>query len=141
MMHFVSPPRNSSSSDGTLAPHLMHSYTIPDFSIRNASSYKEKYFAFKHFQYFKSNDDMKARKRLREKLSNDLPAIDLNQIYNSFDIIGDIAIIKTRSGNESNATAVANKILSIHKCVKSKARNRWRTSSRTVSSSTRGGSK
>jgi tRNA (guanine37-N1)-methyltransferase len=119
MMHFVSPPRNSNSSDGTLAPHLMHSYTIPDFSIRNASSYKEKYFAFKHFQYLASNKDMKARKRLREKLSNELSLQDLDQIYNSFDIIGDIAIIKMNNGNNVKAEAVANRIMSIHKGVKS----------------------
>ena len=118
-MHFVSPPRNSSSSDGTLAPHLMHSYTIPDFSIRNVSSYKEKYFAFKHFQYHRSNEDMKARKRLREKLSSDLSSQDLDQIYNSFDIVGDIAIIKMHNGNNTNAKAVANKIMSIHRSVKS----------------------
>ncbi len=97
----------------------MHSYTIPDFSIRNASSYKEKYFAFKHFQYPASNEYMKDRKRLREKLSSDLPSQDLDQIYNSFDIVGDIAIIKMRNGNNSNAKAVASKIMSMHRGVKS----------------------
>jgi tRNA (guanine37-N1)-methyltransferase len=97
----------------------MHSYTIPDFSIRNASSYKEKYFAFKHFQYLPGNEDMKARKRLRDKLSSDLSLQDLDQIYNSFDIIGDIAIIKMHNGNNTNAEALANSILSIHRGVKS----------------------
>ena len=62
---------------------------------------------------------MKARKRLREKLSKDLSSQDLDQIYNSFDIIGDIAIIKMHNENKTNATAVANKIMSIHRGVKS----------------------
>jgi tRNA (guanine37-N1)-methyltransferase len=97
----------------------MHSYTIPDFSIRNASSYKEKYFAFKHFQYLASNKYMKPRKRLRQKLSDDISSQELDQIYNSFDIIGDIAIIKMNNGTNSNAEAVANKIMSIHRGIKS----------------------
>ena len=50
---------------------------------------------------------MKTRKRLREKLSSDLSSEDLDQIYNSFDIIGDIAIIKMHNGNDSNAAKVA----------------------------------
>jgi tRNA (guanine37-N1)-methyltransferase len=62
---------------------------------------------------------MKTRKRIREKLSNDLSLKELDQIYNSFDIIGNIAIIKLQSGNDANAEAVANKIMSIHKGVKS----------------------
>ena len=44
---------------------------------------------------------------------------DLDQIYNSFDIIGDIAIIKSHNDNDVNAEIVANKIMSIHKGVKS----------------------
>ncbi len=62
---------------------------------------------------------MKVRKRLRAKLSNDLSLQDLDQIYNSFDVIGDIVIIKIRKDNDVNAEAVANKIMSIHKGVKS----------------------
>ena len=62
---------------------------------------------------------MKDRKRLREKLSSVLPLQDLDQIYNSFDIVGDIAIIKMHNGNPASAEAVANKIMSIHKGVKS----------------------
>jgi tRNA (guanine37-N1)-methyltransferase len=62
---------------------------------------------------------MKVRKRLREKLSSNLSVLDLDQIYNSFDIIGDIAIIKIRKNNDVNAEVVANKIMSIHKGVKS----------------------
>jgi tRNA (guanine37-N1)-methyltransferase len=57
------------------------------------------------------------RKRLREKLTVDLPQQELKQIYDSFDIIGDIAIFKV--ANEStNAEAVAKQILAIHKGVK-----------------------
>ena len=43
---------------------------------------------------------------------------DLEQVYNSFDIIGDIAIIKMQKDDQVNAEAVANKIMSIHKGVK-----------------------
>jgi tRNA (guanine37-N1)-methyltransferase len=57
------------------------------------------------------------RKRLQSKLSGDLPAEELSKIYSAFDIVGDIAIIKTP--NLQNPTAVAQKILSIHGNVKS----------------------
>ena len=57
------------------------------------------------------------RKRLREKLSATLPQEELKQIYNSFDIIGDIAIIKTPKDNTQNAEAVAKQIMSIHRGV------------------------
>ncbi len=62
---------------------------------------------------------MKAKKRLREKLSSDLTSQGLNQIYNSFDIIGDIAIIKMHNGTNTNGKVVADKIMSIHRGVKS----------------------
>jgi tRNA (guanine37-N1)-methyltransferase len=58
------------------------------------------------------------RKRLRKKLSTALSSEELNQIYNSFDIIGDIAIIKMPNDNAVNAETVANQIMSIHKNVK-----------------------
>jgi tRNA (guanine37-N1)-methyltransferase len=58
------------------------------------------------------------RKRLREKLSTTLPPQEIDQIYNSFDIIGDIAIIKIRNNKDVNLETVANKIMSIHRNVK-----------------------
>ena len=58
------------------------------------------------------------RKRLREKLSNALPPQALTAVYNSFDIIGDIAIIKVASPDAVNAQTVAKQILAIHKNVK-----------------------
>ena len=58
-------------------------------------------------------------KRLREKLSADLDSEELSQIYNSFDIIGDIAIIKASKGNIATAEIVASQIKIIHKGVKS----------------------
>ncbi len=117
-MHFVSPPRSSSSSDGTLAPHLMHSYTIPDFSIRNASSYKEKHFTFKHFQYLDINEDTGLTKLFREKLSRVLSSEELAKVYTSFDIVGDIAIIKTQNEDNLIEQAVATQIMITHKGVK-----------------------
>jgi len=58
------------------------------------------------------------RKRLRQKLSSDLGSQELDQIYNSFDIIGDIAIIKMANDNAVNAQKVANQIMSTCKRVK-----------------------
>jgi tRNA (guanine37-N1)-methyltransferase len=58
------------------------------------------------------------RKRLRDKLatsSNEATP----KIYNSFDIVGDIAIIKVPSGNEANAEAIAQQIMATHKKLKS----------------------
>ncbi len=58
------------------------------------------------------------RQRLKEKLSTNVPSEMLRQIYNSFDIVGDIAIIKTLSLDNVNAEKVANQIMAIHKGVK-----------------------
>ena len=58
------------------------------------------------------------RKRLREKLSTTLSSEELNQIYNSFDIIGDIAIIKVPNGKIFNAEKAAKQIMDVNKNVK-----------------------
>jgi tRNA (guanine37-N1)-methyltransferase len=58
------------------------------------------------------------RKRLKEKLSATLPTEELEQVYDSFDIIGDIAIFKTSKSNTASAQTVANKIMAIHRNVK-----------------------
>jgi len=58
------------------------------------------------------------RNRLREKLSSVLLPEALSRVYNSFDIVGDIAIIKTPRGNIANAETVAKQIMSVHKNVK-----------------------
>ncbi len=58
------------------------------------------------------------RKRLQTKLSATLPPEQLKKIYNSFDIVGDIAIIKTATPNLENAETAANQIMVIHKNVK-----------------------
>lgn len=58
------------------------------------------------------------KKRLREELSATLPHEELGQVYNSFDIIGDIAIIKCPKGNTKNAEAIGKQIMSIHRGVK-----------------------
>ena len=55
------------------------------------------------------------RKRLKEKLTQ-LPLEERDRVYSSFDIIGDIAIIK--HNNVLNAKIIANKILATHKNVK-----------------------
>jgi tRNA (guanine37-N1)-methyltransferase len=56
------------------------------------------------------------RKRLREKLSNALPPEQLGEIYSSFDIIGDLAIIKVP--DPTNAEATAKQIMATHKNLK-----------------------
>jgi tRNA (guanine37-N1)-methyltransferase len=51
-------------------------------------------------------------------LSAHLSPEELSCIYNPFDIIGDIAIIKVANDNVVNAEAVAKQIMAIHKNVK-----------------------
>ena len=58
------------------------------------------------------------RKRLRKKLSTAFSSAELNLIYNSFDVIGDIAIIKVPNGNIVNAEKVASQIMAVHRNVK-----------------------
>jgi tRNA (guanine37-N1)-methyltransferase len=58
------------------------------------------------------------RKRLRDRLSETLPVDTLNSVYNSFDIIGDIAIIKIPPSNEVTAEMVAKKIMAVHRNIK-----------------------
>jgi tRNA (guanine37-N1)-methyltransferase len=56
------------------------------------------------------------RKRLRDKLSAVLPSEELDKVYNSFDVIGDIAIIKINV--LQNAEAIANQIMACQKNIK-----------------------
>ena len=58
------------------------------------------------------------RRRLKEKLSSDLSPEELTGIYNSFDLIGDIAIVKSRTSTSQYAQAVAKQIMAVHKGVK-----------------------
>ena len=58
------------------------------------------------------------RKRLREKLSEAISREELKQIYDSFDIIGDIAIFKAPKENAINNEVIAKQIMAVHKNVK-----------------------
>lgn len=58
------------------------------------------------------------RKSLKEKLTNSLSADGLRKVYSAFDIVGDIAIIKTSLLNLEEAKTTANQILTIHKNIK-----------------------
>ena len=58
------------------------------------------------------------RKRLRQTLSGVLSSEDLSKIYNSFDVVGDIAIIRLPCASPINAQAAAAAILSSHRNVK-----------------------
>jgi tRNA (guanine37-N1)-methyltransferase len=56
------------------------------------------------------------RKLLRDKLSVALPSEELDKVYSSFDVIGDIAIIKINA--LQNAEAIANQIMACQKNIK-----------------------
>jgi len=58
------------------------------------------------------------RKRLRKNLSGVLSSEDLDKVYNSFDVVGDIAIIRLPDASQSNAQTAAKAIMSRHRNVK-----------------------
>lgn len=58
------------------------------------------------------------RKRLRKNLAGTLSSEELSKIYNSFDVVGDIAIIRLPHTSLDNAKAAAKGIMSIHRNVK-----------------------
>jgi len=58
------------------------------------------------------------RKRLRKTLSRVLSPEDLANAYNSYDIVGDIAIIRVSLASRKNAQNIAKAIMSVHKSVK-----------------------
>jgi len=64
------------------------------------------------------NEDIRLTKRFREKLSGVLGSQELAKVYTSFDIVGDIAIIKTPNDDNVNAQTVATQIMATHKGVK-----------------------
>jgi len=58
------------------------------------------------------------RKRLRKTLSRVLSPEDLANAYNSYDIVGDIAIFRLSHASRKNAQNIAKAIMSVHKNVK-----------------------
>jgi tRNA (guanine37-N1)-methyltransferase len=58
------------------------------------------------------------RKRLRKTLSRVLSPEDLANAYNSYDIVGNIAIIRLSPASRKNAQNIAKAITSVHKSVK-----------------------
>ena len=58
------------------------------------------------------------RKRLRKALSRALSPEDLASVYNSYDIVGDIAIFRLPHASLKNAKDIAEAIMSVHKNVK-----------------------
>ncbi len=58
------------------------------------------------------------KKRLRELLSEILPPEDLVYVYGSYDIIGDIAIIRLPEEARRHCAAIAEAVMNIHKNVK-----------------------
>ena len=57
-------------------------------------------------------------RRLREKLATTLPKDELKGVYDSFDLIGDIAIFKTPKDKTANIQTIAKQIMATHKSVK-----------------------
>jgi tRNA (guanine37-N1)-methyltransferase len=58
------------------------------------------------------------KKRLRKILSNVLPPEDLANIYGSYDIVGNIAIIRVTEASKRHSKAIGEAIMSIYKNVK-----------------------
>ena len=58
------------------------------------------------------------RKRLRDKLSEAHPKEELGKVYSSFDVIGDIAIIKIPPSNTANAKTIAKQIMVVQSNIK-----------------------
>jgi tRNA (guanine37-N1)-methyltransferase len=58
------------------------------------------------------------RKRLRKTLSRVLSSEDLGKVYNSFDVVGDIAIFRLPRFSSVNAQAAAEAIMRRHSNVK-----------------------
>ena len=58
------------------------------------------------------------KKRLKKTLSEFLPPKELNYVYNSYDIVGDIAIIRLTEFSRKYSKTIADAIMDVHKNVK-----------------------
>ena len=58
------------------------------------------------------------KKRLPELLSQVLSSEELSRVYGSFDVVGDIAIIKLNDASKENAGLIAETVMSVHGNVK-----------------------
>ena len=58
------------------------------------------------------------KKRLRKTLSSVISPEDLRKVYSSFDVVGDIAIIRLPPNSSTNAQIIAETIMSAHRNVK-----------------------
>jgi tRNA (guanine37-N1)-methyltransferase len=57
------------------------------------------------------------RERLKKKLTSTLSEEALGKVVSSFDLVGDIAIIKAPA-DQADAEAIAKRLMAVHKCVK-----------------------
>jgi tRNA (guanine37-N1)-methyltransferase len=64
------------------------------------------------------NEGCNLRKRLRKNLSHVLSSEELGKVYNSFDVVGDIAIIRLPSASPLPAQTAAQLIMNRHRKVK-----------------------
>jgi tRNA G37 N-methylase Trm5 len=84
---------------------------------------KEIYFAFKCFQHYHREHRVvySLRKRLSKTFSQFLSAEDTIRVSNSYDIVGDIAILRwKRKASPKSERRIAEAIMFIHRNVKTK---------------------
>ena len=65
-----------------------------------------------------TNEGRSLRKRLLELLSEVLSPEEMSRVYGSFDIVGDIAIIRLTDASKKNAERIADAVMSVHGNVK-----------------------
>ncbi|MDH5481428.1 MAG: class I SAM-dependent methyltransferase family protein [Candidatus Bathyarchaeota archaeon] len=58
------------------------------------------------------------KRRLRKILSDNIPCEDLPNIHNSYDVVGDIAVIRLTKASSKYNQAIAGAILEVHKSIK-----------------------
>ena len=58
------------------------------------------------------------RKRLKKTFTQTFPAGNSLNVYNAFDIVGDIAITKVPNSSEANGKAIAETIIRVHRNIK-----------------------
>jgi tRNA (guanine37-N1)-methyltransferase len=72
----------------------------------------------KHYLIFRKEEGGKLRRRLRKILSEVLPKDEVLYVYNSYDIVGDIAILRLTEKAMKHSQIIAEVLMGVHKNVK-----------------------
>jgi tRNA (guanine37-N1)-methyltransferase len=72
----------------------------------------------KHYLIFRKEEGWKLRRRLRKILSEVLPKYEVLYVYNSYDIVGDIAILRLTEKAMKHSQIIAEALMGVHKNVK-----------------------